>query len=223
MGTQKFDFFFSKKFEIEFDLYFDLCWRAEIIQVGLNMHLYDDIGDASSTLWGLTSSFQCYVAILSYVTSKWCELCLQKPFLPLPQSWHVRAECVWHCCQHQSGRQGSGQGRYLWCAPKQPTAFKLHGPTHCELLSLCREGSGLQDTKWKWDEIGKLKEENSVRIHGEERGGKDEDDLQCRGRGQFSKWREICYILTIWRGFVPYPPWQAPLDMWDSCGWESVG
>ena len=31
--------FFSKKFEIEFDLYFDLCWRAEIIQVGLNMHL----------------------------------------------------------------------------------------------------------------------------------------------------------------------------------------
>ena len=36
--------FFSKKFEIEFDLYFDLCWRAEIIQVGLNMHLYVDIG-----------------------------------------------------------------------------------------------------------------------------------------------------------------------------------
>ena len=32
-------FFFSKKFEIEFDLYFNLCWRAEIIQVGLNMHL----------------------------------------------------------------------------------------------------------------------------------------------------------------------------------------
>ena len=24
-GKQKFDFFFSKKFEIEFDLYFDLC------------------------------------------------------------------------------------------------------------------------------------------------------------------------------------------------------
>ena len=39
MGTKKFDFFFSKKFEIEFDFYFDLCWRAEIIQVGLNMHL----------------------------------------------------------------------------------------------------------------------------------------------------------------------------------------
>ena len=48
--------FFSKKFEIEFDLYFDLCWRAEIIQVGLNMHLYVDIGDASSSLWGSTSS-----------------------------------------------------------------------------------------------------------------------------------------------------------------------
>ena len=48
--------FFSKKFEIEFDLYFDLCWRAEIIQVGLNMLLYVDIGDASSSLWGSTSS-----------------------------------------------------------------------------------------------------------------------------------------------------------------------
>ena len=49
-------FIFSKKFEIEFDLYFDLCWRAEIIQVGLNMHLYFDIRDASSSLWGSTSS-----------------------------------------------------------------------------------------------------------------------------------------------------------------------
>ena len=48
--------FFSKKFEIEFDFHFDLCWRAEIIQVGLNMHLYVDIGDASSSLWGSTSS-----------------------------------------------------------------------------------------------------------------------------------------------------------------------
>ena len=50
-------FFFFFKFKIEFDLYFDLCWRAEIIQVGLNMHLYVDIGDASSSLWGSTSSF----------------------------------------------------------------------------------------------------------------------------------------------------------------------
>ena len=51
--------FFSKKFEIEFDLYFDLCWRAEInIQVGRNMHLYVDIGDTSSSLWGSTSSWQ---------------------------------------------------------------------------------------------------------------------------------------------------------------------
>ena len=57
-GNQKIWFFFSKKFEIEFDLYFDLCWRAEIIQVGLNMHLYVDIGDASSSLWGSTSSFR---------------------------------------------------------------------------------------------------------------------------------------------------------------------
>ena len=33
------------------------CWRVEIIQVGVNMHLYVDIGDASSSLWGSTSSF----------------------------------------------------------------------------------------------------------------------------------------------------------------------
>ena len=57
-GNQKIWFFFSKKFEIEFDLYFDLCWRAEIIQVGLNMHLSVDIGDASSSLRGSTSSFK---------------------------------------------------------------------------------------------------------------------------------------------------------------------
>ena len=56
-GIQKIWLFFWRKFEIEFDLYFDLCWRAEIIQVGLNMHLYVDIGDASSSLWGSTSSF----------------------------------------------------------------------------------------------------------------------------------------------------------------------
>ena len=55
-GNPKIWFFFSKKFEIEFDLYFDLCQRGEIIQVGLNMHLYVDIGDASSSLWGSTSS-----------------------------------------------------------------------------------------------------------------------------------------------------------------------
>ena len=44
-------FFLSSKFN------FDLCRRAEIIQVGLNMHPYDDIGDASSSLRGSTSSF----------------------------------------------------------------------------------------------------------------------------------------------------------------------
>ena len=36
--------FFQKKLKLNFDLYFDLCQRAEIVQVGLNMHLYDDIG-----------------------------------------------------------------------------------------------------------------------------------------------------------------------------------
>ena len=64
MGTKQFDFFFTKKFEIEFDL----CWRAEIIQVGLNMHLYVDIGDASSSLWGSTSSFSLYLSFLSHVS-----------------------------------------------------------------------------------------------------------------------------------------------------------
>ena len=57
METKKFEIF-SNKFEIEFDLYFDLCQRADInIQVGLNMHLFDDTGDASSSLRGSTSSF----------------------------------------------------------------------------------------------------------------------------------------------------------------------
>ena len=52
METKKFEFFHKRS-----KLNFDLCWRAEInIQVGLNMHLYVDIGDASSSLWGSTSS-----------------------------------------------------------------------------------------------------------------------------------------------------------------------
>ena len=37
-------------------LNFDLCRRAEIVQVGLNMNLSDDIGDALSSLRGSTSS-----------------------------------------------------------------------------------------------------------------------------------------------------------------------
>ena len=38
-------------------LNFALCWRAEInIQVGLNMHLYDNIGDASLSVGGLMTS-----------------------------------------------------------------------------------------------------------------------------------------------------------------------
>ena len=64
-----FFFLFLKKIEIEFDLYFDLCWRAEIILVGLNMHLYVDIGDASSSLWGSTSGFK--IEILAMRTLFW--------------------------------------------------------------------------------------------------------------------------------------------------------
>ena len=50
--------FFSKSLKLNIDLYSDLCWRAEInIQVGLNMHLYDDIGDASLSLRGPISLY----------------------------------------------------------------------------------------------------------------------------------------------------------------------
>ena len=50
--------FFKKVLKLNFDLYYDLSQSAEInIQVGLNMHLYVDIGDASSSLWGSTSSY----------------------------------------------------------------------------------------------------------------------------------------------------------------------
>ena len=65
-GNQKIWFFFQK-FEIGFDLYFDLCWRAEIIQVGLNMHLYDDIGDA-------VSSFEGRHLVLSKIKGNFCLL-----------------------------------------------------------------------------------------------------------------------------------------------------
>ena len=52
-----FDLFSFLSSKLNFDLYLDLFQRNEIIQVGLNKHLYDDIGDASSSLRGSTSSF----------------------------------------------------------------------------------------------------------------------------------------------------------------------
>ena len=55
MVTQKLNYFFQKN--LNFDLYSDLCQRAEIIQVGLNMNLYDDTRDASSSFRGLTSGY----------------------------------------------------------------------------------------------------------------------------------------------------------------------
>ena len=66
METQKFDFF-QESSKLNFDLYFNLCQRAEIIQVGLNMNLYDDIGDASSSLWGSTSSLIFFVLYRIFV------------------------------------------------------------------------------------------------------------------------------------------------------------
>ena len=55
-GNQKiwFFFFFQKSSKLNSTC---ILTCAEIIQVGLNMHLYVDIGDASSSLWGSTSSF----------------------------------------------------------------------------------------------------------------------------------------------------------------------
>ena len=61
-------FFLSSK------LNFDLCRRAEIIQVGLNMHLYDDIGDASSSLRGSTSSF--FGAMVRFCVAIWLTFAL---------------------------------------------------------------------------------------------------------------------------------------------------
>ena len=48
--------FFLKVWNLNLNL--DLYWRAEInIQVGVNMHLYDNIGDASLSLRGSISSY----------------------------------------------------------------------------------------------------------------------------------------------------------------------
>ena len=55
METQKFKFLF-KKVEIEFWLVLKSPYSINI-QVGLNMHLYVDIVDAPSPLWGSTSSY----------------------------------------------------------------------------------------------------------------------------------------------------------------------
>ena len=53
-------FFFLKSSKLNFDL----CQKSDIVQVGLNMHLYDDIGDASSSLRESTSSY----GLFSYKT-----------------------------------------------------------------------------------------------------------------------------------------------------------
>ena len=47
------------------------------IQVGLNMHLYDDIGDASSSLRGSTSSLTSILLEKKfYYSTFWCPWCL---------------------------------------------------------------------------------------------------------------------------------------------------
>ena len=78
--------------KLNFDLYFDLCQRAEIIQVGLNMHLYVDIGDASSSLRGSTSS--CWI---------WFSPDLLKFRVEFFSwgSWIFILECMW-CAQKLS-------------------------------------------------------------------------------------------------------------------------
>ena len=62
-----------KKFDSLKKMNFDLCQRAEIVQVGLNMNLYDDIRAASSSLRGSTSSL--------YIETQF--LIIQKLFTPL--------------------------------------------------------------------------------------------------------------------------------------------
>ena len=49
---------FCKQF-LAYAVHIDWCYHSihKHSQVGLNMHLYDDIGDASSSLRGSTSSF----------------------------------------------------------------------------------------------------------------------------------------------------------------------
>ena len=55
-------FFLKKKSKLNFDLYFEF-WL-----VGLNMNLYDDIGDASSSFQGSTSSlFYSLLGIYIYI------------------------------------------------------------------------------------------------------------------------------------------------------------
>ena len=56
-GNPKIWFFFQKNLKLNFTFHFDLCHRSEIVLVGLNMNLYDDIGDALSSLRGSTSSW----------------------------------------------------------------------------------------------------------------------------------------------------------------------
>ena len=76
--------FLSSK--LNFDLYFYLCQRDEIIQVGFNMHLYDDIRDASSSLRGSTSSLSFFVNVIpilfSWVTKYIFYLCLWRVHYP---------------------------------------------------------------------------------------------------------------------------------------------
>ena len=61
-------FFF--KFEIEFDLYFDLSWRAEInIQIGLMLTC---LCDKSLINWKLLSTFFFYVAVVRWPSTASC-------------------------------------------------------------------------------------------------------------------------------------------------------
>ena len=49
---------FCKQF-LAYAVHIDWCYHSihKHFQVGLNMHLYDEVGDASSSLRGSTSSF----------------------------------------------------------------------------------------------------------------------------------------------------------------------
>ena len=108
-------FFFK---EMKFN--FDLCHRAEIIQVGLNMNLYGDIGDASSSLRGSTSSQISGLAI----SCIWL-VCLNSLFIPPSVTVEV------YCFPRRQlifsfGRRVISFERSLWVHSEIDSGFLYH-------------------------------------------------------------------------------------------------
>ena len=83
--------FFQKSSKLNFDL----CRRPEInIQLGLSMHLYDDIGDASLSLRGSTSSFQCCLFQLHRIETNRTVYSIRCRLKVLSTSQFLSVQCV---------------------------------------------------------------------------------------------------------------------------------